>query len=268
MSKQEVNILSDPRVCPHCKEVVPVKEVELFGMKRIVQPVCECEALEAEKKQREAERFQMQREINQMFSFSELGERFKDASIENFEKRKGTEVCVKFAKIYIDEFDEWKEQSISYWGNVGNGKTHLLAAVKHALEAKGKIVVFIKMVELLDLIRKTFNKEEKNTKQLYKHDIMRALVQCDLLIIDDIGAENITGWVEETIFNIIDARYAKKKPISVTSNLSPDDLEAQIKERSFDRLNETSQFFENKASSKRKENADDRMQAYIKKYLN
>lgn len=269
MDKQEANILSKPHVCPHCKEVVPVIEVDVFGSKRKVQPACPCEAQEVKRQQEEAEKFQLHKEIKKMFAFSKLGERFKDASLENFQEREGTEVCKKFAGIYIDEFEEWKEQSISYWGNVGNGKTHLLAAVKNALEAKGKIVVFIKMVELLDLIRKTFdkNKENSGSKQLQKHDIMKALVQCDLLIIDDIGAENITGWVEETIFNIIDARYARKKPISVTSNLSPDDLELQIKERSFDRLNETSQFFENRASSMRKQNADDRMQAYIEKYL-
>ncbi len=38
---------------------------------------------------------------------------------------------------------------------------------------------------------------------------MRALLECDLLILDDIGAEKTTEWVEEKLFNIIDGRYRK-----------------------------------------------------------
>jgi DNA replication protein DnaC len=267
MDKQEASIHSKPHVCPHCKEVVPMIEVDVLGTKRKVQPACQCEADEAKRLQEESEKFQIKRDIEKMFAFSELGERFKNASLENFENREGAEVCKMFAQIFINEFEEWKEQSVSFWGKVGNGKTHLLAAIANALKAKGKIVVFIKMTELLDLIRSTFRKEEKNVQQIGKHDIMKALIQCDFLMIDDIGAENITGWVEEVIFDIIDARYARKKPILVTSNLSPDDLEKQIQDRSFDRLNEVTQFLNNTASSMRKKNAEDRMQAYMDKYL-
>lgn len=258
--------------CIHCGEEIPAIEVEVkeLGIKRMVQPACECEVKEQKRLQEEAEKFQIQKDINKMFAFSDLGERYKNATLENFEARKGSDACKMLTEVFISEFEEWKEQSLSYWGNVGNGKTHLAAAVANALKNKGYIVIFIKMTELLDLIKSTFGKDQKGNRvtEYSKEDIIKALMQCDMLILDDIGAEKITDWVEDEVFKIIDGRYVRKKKIMVTSNLELEELEQHIKSRSFDRLNHMSQFLENKATSKREEEALKRQEALMKKHFN
>jgi len=258
--------------CPHCKQVVkPIEvEIEALGIKRMVQPACECEAKEQKRLQEEAEKFQIQKDINKMFSFSDLGERYKNATLENFVSRKGADSCKMFAQVLLDEFEEWKEQGLVYWGQVGNGKTHLVAAIANALKEKGHIVIFIKMAELLDLIKSTFGKDKKGNRvtDFSKEDIIKALMICDVLILDDIGVESITNWVEEEVFKIIDGRYVRKKKILATSNLEPQELKEQIKDRSFDRLNHMSQFLENKATSKREEEALERQAALMKKHFN
>lgn len=250
---------SEPHVCKHCGEEVPPIEVEVLGRKRMVQPVCECEAKEQDKFKEEAEKYQLRKDVEKLFSIHNLGERFKESSLETFIPRSGAEQVYKFAKLYVNEFDSWEEESLIFWGVPGNGKSHLAAAIANDLDSKGKIVVFISMPDLLEKIRGTFNKNSSESEE----QIMKALHACDLLIIDDIGAEKVTEWVEEIIFRIVDGRYRKKKPILATSNLQPKLLAGKIGERSYDRLTEMSQTIENKATSYRREKAKQRMKRFM-----
>lgn len=250
---------SEPHVCKHCGEEVPPIEVEVLGRKRMVQPVCECEAKEQDKFKEEAEKYQLRKDVEKLFSIHNLGERFKESSFETFIPRPGAEQAYKFAKMYVNDFDSWEEESLIFWGVPGNGKTHLVAAVANELDRQGKIVVFISMPDLLEKIKGTFNKDSSESEE----QIMRALHACDLLIIDDIGAERVTEWVEEVIFRIVDGRYRKKKPIAATSNLKPKLLADKIGERSYDRLTEMSQTVENKATSYRREKAKQRMKRFV-----
>ncbi|WP_394548842.1 ATP-binding protein [Priestia aryabhattai] len=252
---------SEPRVCPHCKEVVPVMEVDVFGKKRIVQPVCPCEA-EARKKEEIANaKYQEQRKLREMFSISDLGERFDQASFEKFKSTPGAENALKFSKRFVNEFNTelWKGLALMLWGVPGNGKSLLAASVANELESKGKTVVFISMSNLLQKIRSTFNNNNKESE----NEIMKALHTCDLLIIDDIGAEKVTDWVEDVIYRIVDGRYTRKKTIFITSNLNPDDLEKKIGKRSMDRLTEMCQSIHNKATSYRKVIAQQRLKTLM-----
>jgi DNA replication protein DnaC len=82
------------------------------------------------------------------------------------------------------------------------------------------------------------------------------------LIIDDIGAEKASEWVQEVIFRIVDARYRRNKPILATSNLEPKLLSDRIGARAYDRLVEMSQPIENKATSYRRLIAKNRVSKF------
>lgn len=252
---------SEPRVCPHCKEVVPVIEQVIFGKKRFIQPVCECEAKARDEEVIANAKYQEQRKLREMFSISDLGERFDEASFEKFKPSPGSENALKFSKRFVNEFDTelWKGLALMLFGTPGNGKSLLAASVANALESKGKTVVFISMPNLLQKIRSTFNGNNKESE----NEIMKALHACDLLVIDDIGAEKVTDWVEDVIFRIVDGRYTRKKPIFVTSNLNPEELGAKIGARSMDRLTEMCQSIHNKATSYRKVIAQQRLKTLM-----
>jgi DNA replication protein DnaC len=249
---------SDIHICPYCKREVPKKEMEFRGKKRTVQPICDCEAEANFEPIRKAQEKSKELELKRIFSIHDLGERFKESNFTNFIVRNGSEKCFKIAKKYVEEFDEWEGESLMFWGEPGNGKSHLATAIANELTATGKRIVFISMPDLLEKIKATFNKNSMETEG----QIMNALQMCDLLIIDDVGAEKVSDWVQEVIFRIVDGRYKRLKPIMATSNLPPKELAERIGKRAYDRLIEISQPIQNEATSYRREKAKSRMERF------
>ena len=247
--------------CEHCNKYIAAITVEVpqLRIKNKILPTCECVVEREEAKIREAQNFAKKREIEKLFSISNLGERFSKSTFESFLDRNGSETAYKVAVKYVKTFKEWKGESLLLWGEPGNGKTHLAAAIVNELSKKGYIVVFQSVPELLQRIRSTFNSENKENET----QIMRALLECDLLILDDIGAEKTTEWVEEKLFNIIDGRYRKELPTLYTSNLEPKELKHQVGKRSYDRMVETSLTVKNEAASYRREIAKQRLQRFV-----
>ncbi|GCF83366.1 hypothetical protein BCACH14_53420 [Bacillus cereus] len=247
--------------CEHCNKYIAAISVEVpqLRIKNKILPTCECVVEREEAKIREAQNFAKKREIEKLFSISNLGERFSKSTFESFLDRNGSETAYKVAVKYVKTFKEWNGESLMLWGEPGNGKTHLAAAIVNQLSKKGYIVVFQSVPELLQRIRSTFNSENKENET----QIMRALLECDLLILDDIGAEKTTEWVEEKLFNIIDGRYRKELPTLYTSNLEPKELKNQVGKRSYDRMVETSLTVKNEAASYRREIAKQRLQRFI-----
>lgn len=247
----------DGYVCEECGTFVKsvLVEVKALNIKRTVLPSCDCRIEKNEALLRESQNLSKKKEIERLFSISNLGERFKKATFESFLNRQGSESVAKMAQTYVNSFKEQKGESLMIWGEPGNGKTHIASAITNALAVKGYIVVFQSVPELLQRIRGTFNNDNKENEQ----QIMRALLECDLLILDDIGAEKPTEWVEEKLFNIIDGRYRREMPTLYTSNLQPKQLQDQVSKRSYDRMVETSVMIENKASSYRREIAKQRL---------
>lgn len=247
--------------CEHCNKYIAAITVEVpqLRIKNKILPTCECVVEREEAKIREAQNFAKKREIEKLFSISNLGERFSKSTFESFLDRNGSETVYKVAVKYVKTFKGWNGESLMLWGEPGNGKTHLAAAIVNELSKKGYIVVFQSVPELLQRIRSTFNSENKENET----QIMRALLECDLLILDDIGAEKTTEWVEEKLFNIIDGRYRKELPTLYTSNLEPKELKKQVGKRSYDRMVETSLTVKNEAASYRREIAKQRLQRFI-----
>ena len=254
--------------CPFCQKVVPKLKLNVLGVEKVVQPFCKCEVDNWEKGVQEAIERKQRNDIEQRFSLSKLGERFNECTFEAFKPRKGSERAAMLAKNYAETFPVYGENGLLIWGEPGNGKSHLAAAICHVVKEKGYIPVFQSVPELLERIRSTFgNRKTEETEK----EIMDALRECDLLVLDDIGAEKISDWVLDAMFRIIDGRYRKKKPIVYTTNFSPSDLLARfmpdrptkedeiMAKRIHDRIIETSVIVENKASSYRMEVARNRV---------
>ena len=83
-----------------------------------------------------------------------------------------------------------------------------------------KSVIFGSTIKLFGIIKKSYNNEiEENESK-----IISEFINCDVLIIDDLGKEKPSEWVLEKLYYIINERYEHNKPIIVTTNFSENQL--------------------------------------------
>jgi DNA replication protein DnaC len=100
-------------------------------------------------------------------------------------------------------------------GPPGIGKTHLaVSALKQAVRTTGAQARYYDTRGLLTQIRSTYNSTTKTAEM----DVIRPVMEAQLLILDDLGAERLTDWVEETMNVIVNSRYNAKLPTIFTSN--------------------------------------------------
>lgn len=104
---------------------------------------------------------------------------------------------------------------ICFHGSYGAGKSHLAAAIAHLRLSTGMSVRYRSVPGMLDAIKEGF---KDGSSDAVFNDVLAA----DLLVLDDLGAQHLTGWGYERLFRIINERL--HRPTIITTNVHPDDL--------------------------------------------
>jgi DNA replication protein DnaC len=131
-------------------------------------------------------------------------------------------------------------------GQPGVGKTHLAVAVlKQVVQTAGARGLFYDTRDLLRVIRSTYDPSIRTTEL----EVLRPVMTAELLVLDDLGAEKTSEWVEETMNLIVNTRYNERRVTIFTSNYEdiPDDTDPnsllfRIGHRMRSRLHEMCEF--------------------------
>lgn len=131
---------------------------------------------------------------------------------------------------YCEEFPKNKIKQIIFNGGVGVGKSCLAAAMANAVSSKGYSVQYIKSNALNDLFLKYHT-----SPFMERQNILTPLMNCDLLIVDDLGIEPILNNVTlPYLYILLEAR--DKLHTVVTTNLNKDEIIKRYFERISSRL--------------------------------
>lgn len=117
------------------------------------------------------------------------------------------------AQRYAECLQGW----VCFHGAYGAGKSHLAAAICHHLVDAGAEVRYRSVPGMLDAIKAGFDTGTADA-------IFADLLRCDLLVLDDLGAQHLTGWSYERLFRLLNERT--DRPTIITANVHPDALGA------------------------------------------
>ena len=155
---------------------------------------------------------------------------YKDSSENKNEnpKRRMTSIF-KTCKEYTLNFNPSSSPNLLFFGSSGLGKTHLTLSIVSEIIEKGFLPVYSSADNLFNIIKnEEFSGEGKGNYDL--------ILNCDLLVIDDLGAEMSTAFTKSTLYNLINTRILYKKPTIINTNLSMKEIEDKYSARVASRL--------------------------------
>jgi DNA replication protein DnaC len=184
--------------CPICDDT-GWKPIEADGVSRVTR--CDCiRDKTVDQRQRDAR----------------IPPRYQRCTLDNFLTYQNEELlrAVDSASRFSDAFPV-VQKGLMLIGPPGIGKTHIAVSVlRHVVRRTGARGLYYDTRALLKDIRSTYNPVTHTAEM----DVIRPVMEAELLVLDDLGAERLTDWVEETMSLIVNTRYNERRPTIFTSN--------------------------------------------------
>ena len=157
--------------------------------------------------------------------FFEVSKEVRNAKMKDiYTDDKKRKELIKWVINFIKDYKEGKScKGLYLSGNFGSGKSYIVSAMINELVKDGYKGALIYYPEFLRNLKSSFGKDFEEKFEFAK--------KVDLLLLDDIGAENISSWSRDEILGpIIQYRMDEKLPTFFTSNLSIEELEVHLSE--------------------------------------
>jgi len=117
---------------------------------------------------------------------------------------------------FVEEYPGEK-RGLLIIGPIGVGKTHLaVGIIQELIRSKGTSCLFCDYRDLLKEIIDSYNPSVETTEL----EVLRPVVEAEVLVLDELGAIKPTQWVWETVSYIINRRYNEQRTTIITTNLA------------------------------------------------
>ncbi len=160
----------------------------------------------------------LQRRLKKGCKLAAIPEKYVGKTLGDYEVTSDNREAVGMAQWLIKEKPD---KGLYFWGECGTGKTYLAALIAQEYLRAYKTVIFGDVPELMQEIKRTFDKGDTQ-------DLLDRYCECDLLIMDDMGAGRLTDWNVGMLYEIVNRRYKEGKAIIATSNFDLESLKKQL----------------------------------------
>lgn len=157
-----------------------------------------------------------QRLYQSLLTHARVPRRYAHCELTNFETHTDSQRAAhRRATTLVEQFPV-VEKGVLFHGDAGVGKTHLaIALMKETIRRKGARAVFYETRELLKVVRDTYNKGVEATEL----EVLKPVLEAELLVLDDLGTEKKSEWVDEMIGLVVNTRYSERRVTVITTNL-------------------------------------------------
>lgn len=149
--------------------------------------------------------------------------------------RDNMEKIFKICSDYAKNFGRYYFNNLFLSGNTGLGKTFLSASIARAVSESGHSVVYDTAGHIFAQFEtQKFSRDDDETREA--RDGTRRYLSCDLLIMDDLGSEMTTPFVQSALYQLINSRLCANKSTVISSNLTMDDVRRRYSQQVASRL--------------------------------
>lgn len=142
---------------------------------------------------------------------------YQNTDFDGANPRKRMTAILKLCREYVINFNPKNSDSLLFMGDTGLGKTHLTLAITYELLNRGFDVIYGAAYNL-------FSEMETEHFDRHTNNSYNAAIECDLLVIDDLGGEFVSPYIQSLLYNIINTRDLAGKPTIINTNLTMADI--------------------------------------------